>query len=114
MPRMSDPKTIVQERAAALAKEHNLSKARREGAELALQDAYDKGEWDAGETPAQARVLRDADEAKIKRLQVRLAGEKAAAVDPTAIADQITDALRANHVNVSPQIYQAIKGAIYR
>lgn len=82
-------------RAAELAETHNLSKARREGAELALADAMERGEWPAKAAPVVVNVAP---------VEV--------SIDPAATADRVVEVLRRAHIPVSGATHKAIRAAV--
>lgn len=89
---MADELKIAEDRADELAIEHNLTKARREGAALALTDAHARGEW-----PSSPSVVLEQDEP---------------AADGAAIAARVVQGLRSAHIEVTGPMHKVIATAI--
>jgi hypothetical protein len=98
MPDVTEIPEVAEARADELAETHHLSKARREGAALALADAHDRGEWPPSGELAVART--------------EPAPESPASPNATAQAAAVVAALRAQHVAVSGKMHAVILRAL--
>lgn len=90
---MADELKIAEDRADELAQEHNLTKARRDGAVLALTDAHARGEW----PPPPSIVVEE---------------NTPAPVDGAAIAARVVQGLRSAHIEVTGPMHKVIARAV--